>query len=192
MSNNILDQELVTSENQPLPVVYASFWSRVGAFLIDFVVLLPLYIISMLNVFNAKIFAVNIILSLMIFLYRPVMEWQYRATVGKLALGLWATNEAYGRMSFGQALARSVFYGLMFLISIYTSYLLFSHPDFPYTDTFIGIGQLQQDAPQALNTIPTVLWFISVIWVALDSRNQALHDKLARTFVIEKPRGRGA
>ncbi len=192
MSNNILDQELAAADHPAGPITYASFWGRVGASLIDFVVLLPLFIISYLNLFNAKIFAVQAAIALLSYLYRPLLEWQYRATVGKMALKQWVTNERYERITLSQALVRSAPYLLVLLAGLYTNYLLFRHADFAYATTFMDLGRVQQDSQQGLNTIAMIVWIISCLWVAIDSRNQALHDKLARTFVIERPKRSGS
>jgi uncharacterized RDD family membrane protein YckC len=83
-------------------VAYAGFWRRVGAFLVDVLVLLiPVAILTRIGSAG----------SLLVFL----AEWVYfayqesseaQATIGKRALGIKVTDEAGNRISFGRATGR--------------------------------------------------------------------------------------
>lgn len=99
------------------PVVYAGFWERFGALLIDtFILIVPQFLISYLvpGVFGS---VVTIVIQ---WLYYAFMEsGEGQATLGKRALGLKVTGVNGERISFGQATGRyfgKILSGLILLI----------------------------------------------------------------------------
>jgi hypothetical protein len=87
LAMQILDQPLIqTNQND---VKYAGFWSRLGALLIDGIILAPLsFGISYFNIVSWKSLLVLILLGLITVTYKPVLEFLYGATWGKMALKL--------------------------------------------------------------------------------------------------------
>ncbi|KAA3436040.1 RDD family protein [Rufibacter hautae] len=144
------------------PVVYAGFWIRFVAWIIDAVALaIPNWIITTVFLAGTAVvtdelesnpfaifaamsssFMITFVLSL---LYKSILEsssWQ--ATLGKRALNLKVTDEQGKRISFSRSLGRSV-----------ATYL---------SGAIMAIGY---------------------IMAAFTSRKQALHDKLAGTLVVK-------
>jgi uncharacterized RDD family membrane protein YckC len=78
---------------------YATFWERLGAYVIDSVVVgVPLWILS---------FVVGLMFSMAVIAYYPLMESsRHRATIGKMALRLQVVDERGGRITTGQAFGR--------------------------------------------------------------------------------------
>ena len=100
------------------PVVYGGFWERVGAVLIDFVILIVvevLFIYFLLPELLAGIF--NLVLG---WLYFALMESGVgQATIGKRAVGLKVTDMNGARISFAQATGRyfgKILSGMILLI----------------------------------------------------------------------------
>jgi uncharacterized RDD family membrane protein YckC len=103
-----------------LQTTYASFWRRLGAFLLD---------VTILGILGAILGG---ILGVMSFLPKAleqlsayVVGWLYvaimlssrcQATLGKLALGIFVTDQKGGRLHFGRATAR--------LFAMYLSYII--------------------------------------------------------------------
>lgn len=149
------DSGLATSD-----VEYAGFWIRVGAALIDTVIVVALTIPLVIAVYGWKYFdartgliagPADFLISWVLPAVAIVAFWFYRqATPGKSALALRVVDAETGdRLSLGQAVGR-------------------------YLGYFVSI-------------IPLCL---GLIWVALDPRKQGWHDKLAGTVVIRsKHRG---
>ncbi len=150
---------------------YASFWQRVGAYVIDALVIgIPTNIISQLTLsgsqpqvtqttdhatgqvtlhWHGDWTALLVLLAL-----SSVASWLYmalmlssakQATLGKMALGLIVTDEAGERIGFGRATGRYLSTWIVALT--------------------IGIG------------------YLMVIWTR---RKQGLHDKIAGTLVVRK------
>lgn len=99
------------------PVVYGGFWERVGASLIDFVILIVVQVLiaSVLPEMVAGV--LNLVIG---WLYYALMEsGESQATIGKRAVGLKVTDMNGGRISFGQATGRhfgKILSGLILLI----------------------------------------------------------------------------
>ena len=99
------------------PVIYASFWQRFGAAIIDGIVL---SVINVLLVFVVSSIMANVLSLVSGWLYYALQEsGAGQATIGKKALELKVTNLNGERISFGQASARyfgKILSGLILLI----------------------------------------------------------------------------
>ncbi|WP_252258263.1 RDD family protein [Erythrobacter aurantius] len=139
---------------------YAGFWIRVGAYLIDFVILFVLQFV-ILMIFGESVFdtgdasfsaetsstspIVNLVLFALGIAYFAGLESSARqATPGKMALGLIVTDVNGGRISFLRALGR-------YFAKILSGMIL----------------------------------FIGFIMVGFTERKQGLHDILASTLVVK-------
>ncbi|MEI6946172.1 RDD family protein [Paraflavisolibacter sp. H34] len=85
------------------PTVYADFWERLAAFLLDAVALVVSYLIlTFLLPVNGPVFG-----TLLAWLYSAFQEsGTARATLGKKAMGLQVTSLLGRRLTFGQATLR--------------------------------------------------------------------------------------
>ena len=139
-------------------IVYAGFWRRLAAVLIDSLILLPiigllLYWVSDGNIsaeaLQADPFAfyspgATLAMDLAIFAAVVFCWVRFRGTPGKLLLGCQIVDANSGQpLSIGRAILR------------YVAYII--------------------------SALPMMLGFL---WIALDSRKQGWHDKIARSIVI--------
>ena len=140
---------------------YAGFWIRVGASLIDTVLVVCLTLPLLIAIYGWSYFdtaqtslstgIADFLLSYVLPAVAVIVFWMYRqATPGKMMLSLKVIDEKTGGpLSLGQSIGR------------YLSYFVAAIP--------LGVG---------------------IIWVALDSRKQGWHDKMAGTLVVHtKPSG---
>jgi uncharacterized RDD family membrane protein YckC len=146
-----MDQILDIPSEGNQRVEYAGFWIRLGAYLIDGVLL---WIVNAVITFmvigsviatepNFGLMGIQIIIGVLYFAFMESSEKQ--GTLGKMATGIKVGDRNGNRISFGNAVGR---YFAKFLSAI-----------------ILGIG------------------FMMAGW---DDRKQALHDKIADTFVFEK------
>nr|WP_233901761.1 MULTISPECIES: RDD family protein [Paenibacillus] len=153
-------------------VLYAGFWKRTLAYIIDSLILGFVFMIigliwgviqlfgdwapspaesSMLTDGPSAIFTMRLLGQTLlnwgaIWLYYALMESsKCKATVGKLALGIVVVDEFNHKLSFGRASAR-------------------------YWSKLISV----------------IILFIGFIMAAFTARKQALHDLIARTYVVDK------
>jgi len=145
---------------EDLPPVYASFWVRVVAFLIDVLILsIPHFLLNRLTghdrsdgffmrtgSFGYAYTDWNFTTIVFDWLYFSLQESSpAAATLGKRALGLAVIREEGGRISFGQATGR--YFGRI---------------------------------------LSTIILFIGLLMVLWTDRRQGLHDKMAGTIVVRK------
>ncbi|MEO1054181.1 MAG: RDD family protein [Bacteroidota bacterium] len=182
MQDDILDGGF-DGQNEIRNVEYASFWSRVGASLIDLLLFIPVIVVSVYNIISIQSFAFSVILSMVYIVYKPVMEWKYGATLGKMAVKIKVVNSDLEPITLEQSIMRFSLYLVNQMISIVSSYFLFSNL---YGDIgLLEIGEVQQGDPlSAVSQLMSLVILVSVLFVAFDKERQALHDKIARTYCI--------
>ncbi len=138
--------------------MYAGFWRRLAALLIDVLVGSAAgFVVGFVIGFTVVISggdelssgweaAINILSFVGWFLYFAIMESSsHQATVGKIALGIQVTDLAGNRLSFGRALGRNL-----------------------------------------AKIISTITLYIGFIIAAFTERKQALHDLIASTLVVKR------
>ncbi len=135
---------------------YAGFWIRVGASIIDMILLIVIIMPIMFIVYGEEqiFYSDKIILGSVDFLlnyifpfFATIIFWIYKsATPGKMMLHLKVVDEETGnKLTIGQSIGR------------YFAYII--------------------------SIIPLLIGFI---WVAWDKKKQSWHDKLAKSVVIRK------
>src|SRR5687767_7279656 len=88
---DVLDQPLI--EVDANAVKFGGFWLRLGALIIDTVILAPIsFGVMFFNITSWKSPLLLIIFSLIAVGYKPAMERYYGATLGKMALKLRVVN----------------------------------------------------------------------------------------------------
>ena len=113
-------------------VIYAGFWRRVLAYIIDVCVLMPVALVAgfFLAIFVGPIddAATKVLGIFIAWIYYAICETsKWQGTVGKLALGLKVTNEQLQPVTFGQASVRlfsKLLSGILligFIITAFTS-----------------------------------------------------------------------
>jgi uncharacterized RDD family membrane protein YckC len=142
-------------ETLPTEVTYGGFWRRVGAAIIDSLIVMAITVPLLLWIYGSEYFfneevvfisgPAEFLISYVFPIVATVLFWKYRAaTPGKMLLQLKIVRAGdFGPITTGQAFGR------------YFAYI-------PSTLVF-GLG---------------------LLWVAFDARKQGWHDKLAGTVVI--------
>lgn len=142
---------------------YAGFWMRLGAYIIDGIILNAInYIIYFVPGFiyfaitgklgsdeiaPTALAVVVFLLCLIVCIAYPVCFWQWRGqTPGKMALGIKIIRTDGSDLTWGSAFVR-----------------------------FLGY------------IVSTIIIYIGFIWIAFDNRKQGIHDKIADTYVIKLP-----
>src|SRR5262245_33411480 len=99
-SANEPDSDLFPTE----PIVYAGFWERVGASLLDGLILL---VPNLILIYGLPEPLGRVLSAVMVWLYSAFLEsGQGQATLGKKAMGLKVINGEGQQISFGQATGR--------------------------------------------------------------------------------------
>lgn len=185
MSNDILDNDLHSSPPELESVRYAGFRVRVGASLIDSVVLLPLVGLNYYNSLNTKSLALALLVALGSAVYKPLMEYRYGATVGKMAVKIKVVNYNLQAITLEQTLIRYLPWLLSVVITMMASIAIFQTPGFMEATDVMAYGELVQSTSY-MKWMQFASWIvpISAFGMVFSPYRQAVHDQLAKTFCI--------
>jgi uncharacterized RDD family membrane protein YckC len=185
MMNAVLQQDLL-DEKALFVFTYTKFWRRVGAFLIDRVAL-----VIFLSAIYGKLQWNNSLLSLgllfILFVYKPLLEYIYGATLGKLVLGIKVVNDQYQRAGFKEIFLRNIFLMTDFIIAlIFRLYNSYYEPGLLYTQR--ELHQTISVLMIIINITLLVVYIIDAIFLATAKDGRSLHDRIGKTFVVNSRR----
>lgn len=181
----VIDQPIIqTNENV---VKYGGFWARFGAVIIDGLILAPIsFGVSYFNIVTWKSPLLLVVFSLVTVAYKPLMEFLYGATLGKMALKLKVVNLQYERATLGEILLRNIFHLAGSLLTLFFTIGVYTDPEFESISGFTEYTAFTRNFV-VLQFISYASGFITIvdgIVLLADKQNRSLHDKIGQTFVI--------
>ncbi len=187
MSEEALDNVLIDDNHgYKEEIEYAGFWIRVGAGMIDLLIFIPVFVLSYFNQFNIKSIALLYVLTVLSALYKPLLEWRYGATLGKMACKIKVVNKELKPISIDQAFGRYIPWAISTIIQLMAATSIYLAPNFKNIDTYIELTELSQDSPlNTISSVYSVVFLIIICWLIFDKKKQGLHDKIAKTFCIK-------
>ncbi|CAH1000200.1 hypothetical protein LEM8419_01348 [Neolewinella maritima] len=176
----------------PTTVPTVGFLPRLAAWFIDQVVLMVL----ILPVYYFMVVRPSLVLVIALwgaqFLYKPLGEAQFGATLGKWVLKLRVVDRAtYRRISLNQSFVRFLPFAISQFATLFVLIRMFHSTELAEVDglqsyvnytTYYPLNQ--SFAVNLCNNFPV----FSAVWMILDPWSRALHDRWAETFVTRKPR----
>lgn len=185
MQDDILDNDSREDPARLESVRFAGLGVRIGASLIDSVVMIPLMGLNYYNIIDYKNLQLALILALISAAYKPFMEYYYGATVGKMAFKIKVVDYQLRAITLEQTLIRYSPWLLSVVINLLSTIYLFRLDEFAEVKDFFAYGELG-------NTSPYQKWIQFSIWIAPISAfgilfnpfRQAVHDQLAKTYCI--------
>lgn len=189
MSDHILDEDYNELDGEQQNYRFAGFWIRVGASIVDILVMIPFVGLSFYILLVLKSLPLIMVLTLIMAAYKPLMEYQYGATLGKMAVGIKVMNENGGLLTPNQAIIR---YSPWLIGNIVNTLLLVELFGLSGFDEIEGVMEYFTFVSQnpstfsSLSSVASLLVLISVLVLLFNKQKQALHDKLAKTYCIYK------
>lgn len=181
----LLDDELADGQVDPDPPIYAGAGPRFVALMLDFLVLAPLAYLNFYNITTFKNLMLAIIIITVSAAYKPVMEYWYGATVGKIAMGLKVVDYQYQHISAGQSLLRYLPWLIGNIVSLITTVAVFQMEGFESAGDFYAFGELAATtAYDKWSQFTAWIVIISALGILFNPYRQALHDQIAKTFCI--------
>lgn len=164
---------------------YAGFWIRVGASLIDGLIFLVIGILNLYNILSFKSLLLELSIAVVYLVYKPFFEYQYGATLGKMAVKIRVIDTEGGPIDVQQAIIRNIPYMLIGAVSVMVALQVFLQPGFNNVDTFAEYTAVTEAATNSsLNIMINLFYLISCLFVAFRANRQALHDSMAGTYCI--------
>lgn len=189
MKNNLLP----TTFQGINEAVYAGFWVRVAAKLLDFIVLLPViglvyYVNSISKSASLSILVPNLLFGLA---FEVVLVKIYGGTPGKLIMGLKIIKKDGGNVDWKTSFYR---YSVEFFLAILGVYVMFLTLNLIDDSTYASLGFMKRNQLMStINPIPmkiqswtNMAWFIAgAIVLVSNPRKRTTHDFIAGTVVIK-------
>lgn len=176
-------------ENEQRPVAFsaqpAGFWVRVLAAFIDGLVLLPVAALHLRNMTITKSLPLFFLTVVPNFLYKPLMQWRYGATLGKMAVGLVVVDEDGHLLSIARAYLRFLPNLLLGAVSVAGTLAVFGTEAFRQARSLDSLGELQ--IPAALGMLQGVLAafvLADCLAVVFTLRKRAIHDFMADSYCV--------
>jgi uncharacterized RDD family membrane protein YckC len=185
----ILDAPQPNATIDPNTVVYGGFWVRLGAMFIDGLVLAPVSVgLMYYNATSSKNALLLAAITLLSLAYKPVMEYIYGATLGKMALKLRVVDAQFEKAGLQEILLRNIFHIVPSLVTLAFTISIYLNPEFEDVNGFMEYSQYtgQFKSLQIINFVSGLITIIDAIVLVSDSRKRSLHDKIAQTYVIER------
>ena len=178
-----MDENNSSSED----VKYAGFWIRVAAALVDGFVTLPIGLLITYNFLSIKSYPLMILLTILSMFYKPLMEWRYGATLGKMALKIKVVSDDFEFINLEQAFGRYMPWVINHILSLLSYFYVFQTEAFLEMDSISNMAALSMESP--IETSSTIYLYVFIIIIGsliYDKRSQGIHDKIAKTFVIKE------
>ena len=172
-------------QNQDIEQVnYASFGQRLNAYMIDFLIFMPINEFANDRFFLQKDIGLVIISALLWMLYKTFMEWKWGATIGKRILGLRVQSSIESELSIHQIMVRFIPYFAIGFSKILLFYNLLQIPGFMEAADIESITVYFNELP-VLGPMACYLYFLySVIKIFSSEKKQSLQDQLSNTICI--------
>jgi uncharacterized RDD family membrane protein YckC len=174
--------------------VYAGFWKRFGAAIVDTLVFIPFMVVfhftQGLSILSAM--ATIVVSSLLFSAYTVYFHYKFGATLGKMAVGIKITFPDGSKIGLKQALLRSsVDLGFaFFMVLAQVTAITNADPNIYLNAGFMARAEyIMPLFPAWYGLVSTVsqLWFWSEFLVLLfNKRKRAIHDFIAGTVVIKQ------
>lgn len=173
--------------------VYAGFWIRLAAKVIDLIILLP--VVGLVFYINSisKSASMNVLIPNLLFglAFEVVLVKIYGGTPGKLILGLKIIQKNSDPVDWKTSFYR---YSIEFTLAVLTAYVMFLTLNMIDDNTYASLGFLKRSQVlSTINPIPmqiqswanTAWLIIGAIVLVSNSRKRSAHDFIAGTVVIK-------
>ena len=165
----------------------AEFWIRVGAYIIDGLIFIPIMILGGWNIFSLKSIPVLVLISLPGLIYKPFMESFFGATLGKMSCKIKVIDDNGKKLSLFGAYVRFFPFLILAGISLAGQLIVFSSPQFQSATSMMEISEaLKGNFLVPIRKVVALLVLIECVFAAFTFRKRALHDMLAESFCIYK------
>jgi uncharacterized RDD family membrane protein YckC len=165
----------------------AGFWIRVGASFIDWLIFIPIGILSIWNTYSLKSTVVLVLISLPGLIYKPFMESFFGATLGKMSCKIKVIDDNGKKLSLFGAYVRFFPFLISTGIALAGQLIVFSSQQFQSATSMTEIGEAQKvNFLSLIGLIVGALVVIECIFAAFTFRKRALHDMLGESFCVYK------
>ncbi len=185
--DNLLDDAF--SEKPNNAIIFATFWTRVWASLIDALIVMPIVLpLTFYNMSTWKSIPVLMAITIGGLAYKLFMEYTYGATLGKMAQRIVVVNYDFEKPSFENICLRNIV-GITSGVATFLSMLyVFSLPAFKEVTGFMEYSRFISKIPKLgiVNNLVSLVFMVDVLMLLGDKQNRTFHDKIGKTYVVKR------
>ena len=168
-------------------IKYAGFWIRLGALLLDGLILSPLTAGGiMYNALFWKSTPVLVLVTVLRLMYKPLLEFYMGATLGKRIVGISVINEQGEKPSILEALLRNVFSLVIGIATLIFETFIYQTTAFMNANNLIEYSKVLSN-PDFINRINGIYGFVllsDLIMLLTSHDKRTLHDRIGNTYVV--------
>jgi len=184
-----MEQLSETLNEIPQEPEYANFGSRLGASLLDVLILAPLnFGLTYWCLLYVKSYFLSLVPSLIGIAYKCYMEKKYGATFGKKIVGIKIVTENLHALTDKAVYIRNYTYFVSFALALVTHYILYSTPGFASVTSYMEAMKMQNDLPMIPKIIGymfSLLFVVDCLLMINHEKGQTLHDRWAKTVAVK-------
>lgn len=190
MSEESLNEDFINDKHgYQAEIEYAGLWIRLGAAFIDMLVLFPIIGLNIYNQFDTKSIVLLYFLTVISSLYKPLMEWRFGATLGKMVCKIKVLNEDLKPISIDQSFGRYIPWGISVVIQLMAATFIFSDPMFTNADTITEMDAIARLSPlNKISNTYNLIFLVIIGSLVIDQKSRGFHDKISKTVVIKIPK----
>ncbi len=183
--NTILDSDLNNEHN----LIKAGFGIRLGASLLDGLILIPITLLNLYAVYFEKSYILYVIAVALAFLYKPIMEGLFGATLGKMICKIMVVNIDGSRIDNSKAFVRSILWLFVSITGVFEILPLFGNEKYQLLNGFQELSLLQSEVVEPkMSLAAQLILLISGLMIALKPK-RGIHDYASGTQVVFSKKG---
>lgn len=170
-------------------MIYAPFWRRFPAYLIDIIIIVMFFILTMLFTGGTEELAITAALlqGMAYFIYTLYFHSQSGQTIGKRLLKIKVVNSNGDKLTFKQSIQRNAIIFFQSLPWIFATIIMIQTPEsLDYLNSAHCMWEARKwpDFYGPIATLVHITLAAQLIVFFLNKKNQSLHDLIANTVVI--------
>jgi uncharacterized RDD family membrane protein YckC len=167
-------------------VEYANFGHRLGASILDTLMLMVIMGPLMYFGYDGKNVIFLILAVIIGMLYKPIMEGVWGATLGKMILGITMVDSDFDIIDLGQSFLKNGIYIISSVMSLLTMFWIGNSDVFLEAEGALEAFMANQGNPyEIVSGVWSLLILVSCLSMLGSGTKQTLHDKLAKTFCVK-------
>jgi uncharacterized RDD family membrane protein YckC len=187
--DNSLDDAFNEKQNNGNQAIFATFWTRVWATVVDSIILMPIILTVMYyNITGWKNVLILVLVTVVPTLYKVLMEYNYGATLGKMVYRIVVVDYDFEKPSLEAVILRNIVGILSGAATFASTFYVFSLDGFKEVTGFLAYAEFMEknNRISALNNLMSLAFFIDVLMMLSDKQNRTYHDKIGKTYVVKR------
>ena len=188
MANKIIPVEIEGIND----TIYSGFWPRLGAMLLDLLIVIPVLVFTvLLDSFDKHLYLLTLFTSLLFnFWYQVYLPYKYGGTPGKLIVGIRIVKLDSSAIGWREAILRESVYLIIMVINIFVMSVAVFLAD---NEVYKNLDWLEQaEYLDSLVVGSSITYYLNQIWtwsemvvLLTNKRKRAIHDFIAGTVIVK-------